>query len=412
MRRSGSIPTSLPSMNSPRHPARSASAAQLHSIPSPAPTSTKNRPGAPVRRTISARTPSSPFWENTRSSNSVRSARSPFPGMSPPRRRAYSETASSCSREVPGELAAACAACITRRSRCLRSLRSTGPTGYGSARTRTLRAHDHGSRSHVRDAARPRHDHGVRQPRLDRAADARRLPRGLPLRARPARGRGSGDGRRLRAGERPARARQPPHRAGRRQRDGRDLQRAVQQVAAPGHRGPAGALADDAAGAADQPRRGADAASARQVELRAAARRGRPARARARDPSRRAAAEGPGLRLDPDGRLARGGRRRCGPPPDDAHGRWPRGRRPRAGAGARAAARGGGEPRVRGRPGHRRERRLGRRRRAGREGAAAGVGGARHRRRAASASPRATRTSRASCRPRSARSRRRSPATT
>ena len=30
----------------------------------------------------------------------------------------------------------------------------------------------------------PRHDHGVRQPRLDRAAVPRRLPRGLPLRAR------------------------------------------------------------------------------------------------------------------------------------------------------------------------------------------------------------------------------------
>ena len=44
-------------------------------------------------------------------------------------------------------------------------------------------------------------------------------------------------------------ARQPPHRARRRQRDGRDLQRPGQQVAAGDHRRPAGARADDAAGA-------------------------------------------------------------------------------------------------------------------------------------------------------------------
>ena len=92
-----------------------------------------------------------------------------------------------------------------------------------------------------------------------------------------------GHGRRLRAGDRPPGARQPPHRARRRQRDGRDLQRAGQQVAARRHRRPAGPLADDAAGEPDQPRRDADAASARQVELRAAARR-RTSRTRSRAP--------------------------------------------------------------------------------------------------------------------------------
>ena len=198
---------------------------------------------------------------------------------------------------------------------------------------------------------------------------------------------------------------------GRRQRDGRDLQRAGQQVPAGDHRGPAGALADDAAGAAHQPRRRADAAPARQVELRAAAGRGRPARARARDPPRRPAAAGPGVRLDPDGRLARGGRRRCRPPPDDAHGRgraladpalvralaqrlWrpPTPSSSPAGTSTRAAA---GTPRSRW-P-RRRGCRSGRRR----PPAAAG-----------SASRRTTRTSRACSRPRRPARRRRSPATT
>ena len=108
---------------------------------------------------------------------------------------------------------------------------------------------------------------------------------------------------------------------------------------------------------------------------------GRPARARARDPSRRAAAEGPGLRLDPDGRLARGGRRRRRPPPDDAHGR----------AAARAPTR---RSCARSRSGSRRRRTrcsspaptstraaAGTPRSRWPSGAAAGVGGARHRRR-------------------------------
>ena len=42
---------------------------------------------------------------------------------------------------------------------------------------------------------------------------------------------------------------------GRRQRGGRDLQRAGEQVAAAGHRGPAGAAADHDGGEPDQPRR-------------------------------------------------------------------------------------------------------------------------------------------------------------
>ena len=102
---------------------------------------------------------------------------------------------------------------------------------------------------------------------------------------------------------------QPAHRARGRQRDGRDLQRPGQPLAAGDHRRPAGALADDAAGEPDQPRRDPDAAPAGQVELRAAPRRGRAARARARDAPGDAAAEGPDLRLDPDGRLGRRGRR-------------------------------------------------------------------------------------------------------
>ena len=89
-------------------------------------------------------------------------------------------------------------------------------------------------------------------------------------------------------------ARQPAHRARRRQRDGRDLQRAGQQVAARGHRRPAGARADDAAGQPDQPRRDPHAAPAREVELRAAARRGRArTRSRARPTSRRLPPQGP-----------------------------------------------------------------------------------------------------------------------
>ena len=53
----------------------------------------------------------------------------------------------------------------------------------------------------------------------------------------------------------------------------------------------------------------AHAAPASQMELRAAARRGRAARASRARPPRLAAAAGPALRLDPDGRLGRRGRR-------------------------------------------------------------------------------------------------------
>ena len=60
----------------------------------------------------------------------------------------------------------------------------------------------------------------------------------------------------------------------------------------------------------------ADAAPARQVELRAAAGRGRAARDRPRCAPGRAPAARPDVRLDPDGRLGRGGRRRRRGAPD------------------------------------------------------------------------------------------------
>ena len=84
--------------------------------------------------------------------------------------------------------------------------------------------------------------------------------------------------------------RQPAHRARRRQRDGRDLQRPGQPLAAAGHRRPAGARADHPAGQPHQPRRDPHAAPAGQVDLRAAAGRGRAAGARPRRPPRLAAA--------------------------------------------------------------------------------------------------------------------------
>ncbi len=58
----------------------------------------------------------------------------------------------------------------------------------------------HRARSRVRAAARLRPDHRLRQPGLDRAADVRRLPRRLPLRAGPAGIGGRRHGRRLRPG--------------------------------------------------------------------------------------------------------------------------------------------------------------------------------------------------------------------
>ena len=85
---------------------------------------------------------------------------------------------------------------------------------------------------------------------------------------------------------------------------------------------------------------------------------------------------------------------------------------PEAVRGARRAARRGAQPGARRRPRHRRQRRLGHRRRPRRAPAPAGLGLARRPAASASASPRATRTSAASCRRRSARSARRSRATT
>ncbi len=85
---------------------------------------------------------------------------------------------------------------------------------------------------------------------------------------------------------------QPAHRARGRQRDGGDLQRAGKSLAASDHRRPAGAGSDHPAGEPDQPRRDPDAAPAGQVVLRAAAGRGRAARARPRRPPRLAAAAG------------------------------------------------------------------------------------------------------------------------
>ena len=212
----------------------------------------------------------------------------------------------------------------------------------------------------------------------------------------------------------PPDARQPAHRAGRRQRDGRDLQRAVQQVAAGDHRRPAGPPADHDARPASPtatPRAAAAATSSGATSRRAPqdvphaiaarstwprCRRGarrscrsrwttgtpRPTTDRGRARDRAATVTG---RAAPDpAALARAGRRL-----------------------ARAAQPGAGR-----RPGHRRGRRLGRRGRAGREAAAAGVGDARDRRRADRLPRGPPELPRACCRPRSGRSARRSRPTT
>ena len=173
-----------------------------------------------------------------------------------------------------------------------------------------LRAHGERPRGHLRALPGARDDDDLRQPRLDRAADARRVPRRLPLRPRPPGGGRGRDGRRLRAGLGRAGPRQPAHRARGRQRDGRDLQRPGEPFAAAGDRRPAGPRPHHDAGEPDEPGRDARRPSVRQVELRAAAGAGRAARARARDPHRLARPEGPGVRLAADGRLERGGRGR------------------------------------------------------------------------------------------------------
>ncbi len=110
-----------------------------------------------------------------------------------------------------------------------------------------------GARSRLRPLPRPGDDDDVRQPRLDRAADAGRLPGRFRLRAGAAGGGGGRDGRRLRAGLGPPGPGQPAHRARGRQRDGRDLQRPGQPFAAGDHRRPAGPGPDDPAGQPDQP---------------------------------------------------------------------------------------------------------------------------------------------------------------
>ena len=99
----------------------------------------------------------------------------------------------------------------------------------------------------VRDAvfravARLRHDHDLRQSRLDRAADVPRLPRRLPLRARPP-GIGRGrHGRRLRPGDPQRRSGQPPLRGRHRPRARQSVHRLPQPHAAGRRRRPAGAL--------------------------------------------------------------------------------------------------------------------------------------------------------------------------
>ena len=239
------------------------------------------------------------------------------------------------------------------------------------------------------------------------------FPDGLPLRARPAGGGRGRHGRRLRPGLRPhdvanlhtapgvgnamgaifnAQANHSPV-----------LITAGQQVAG----------ADHPAGQPDQPRRDPDAAPAGQVGLRA----GRAPRT-CRWPSPTAlhlagaAAARARLRLDPDGRLVRRGRRGRRPRGDRPPGDRPRRRRPRGGPGPRRAPRRRLQPGPRRRPRHRRLAAPGTRRSPSPSASACRSGPARRPAAAASASPRATRTSAASCRRRSARSARRSRATT
>ena len=295
------------------------------------------------------------------------------------------------------------------------SLSSAGRVASGRpnlGRADRVRLDADGPRRQLRPVPRAWDDDDVRQPGLNRAADARRFPGRLPLRARPAGGGRGRDGRRLRAGLRPHHPRQPAHRPRARQRDGGDLQRAGQPLAAADHRRPAGSGADHPAGESDQPRRGADAPPAGQVGLRAAARAGRPARPGARRPPGLAAAEGPRLRLAADGRLVRRGRGGRRPRGDRADGERACRRRPRGGRALAERLDDGAQPGLRRRPRHRRERGVGRRGRARRAPAPAGLGHPGDRAAGGSASPRTTPTSAACCRRRSAPSPRPSRATT
>ena len=167
-----------------------------------------------------------------------------------------------------------------------------------------------------------------------------------------------------------------------------------------------------AAGEPHQPRRHPDAASAGQVELRAGPRPGRPPGARPGHAPGDAAAEGADVRLDPDGRLGRRGRRRGRPGGDRAQDQRPGGRRPGGRRRARAAAGGGRATRFWSPARTSTRAAAGRRRSPSPSASACRCSRPRPRAAGGSASPRATPTSAACCRRRSGRSPRRSPATT
>ena len=204
-------------------------------------------------------------------------------------------------------------------------------------------------------------------------------------------------------------AREPPHRPGRGQRGGRDLQRPGQQVAAADHGRPAGARADHDAGQPHEPRRDTRPGSVREVELRAAARAGRAGGAGARDPPREPAAQGTGVRVAADGRLERA--RSTTPTSRHAIERSVTGRAAADPEAVRALA---ARLETRAQPGDGRRAptwtRAAPGTRRSRSPSGAGCRCGRRPRRAAggSASRRATRTSAACCRPRSGRSARRS----
>ena len=208
--------------------------------------------------------------------------------------------------------------------------------------------------------------------------------------------------------------RQPAHRARGRQRDGRDLQRAGQPLAAARHRRPAGAVADHPAGEPHQPRRDPRCRT-RYVKWSFEPPRAEDVPLALAQAIHLAALPPRGPGRSSRSRWTTGTPRSTTATAAEAIARQvtrPRGRRPRGGPRPRRAPRRRRQPGARRRPRHRRQRRLGRRRRARRAPAAAGLGDAGHRRQPASASPRATRTSAACCRRRSARSARRSRATT
>ena len=101
---------------------------------------------------------------------------------------------------------------------------------------------------HLRAAARVRHQEGIRQSRLDRAAVPERLARRHRLRAGPAGSHRHRHGRRLRAGDPQRRLRQPAFGGRRRQRARQYLHRAPQPDTAGDHGGAAGTLDPAAAG--------------------------------------------------------------------------------------------------------------------------------------------------------------------